>query len=264
MCAVFGWFKPKFQRGANRERLLRQLARKAQAWGDKSFGLAAMIEGEMSVVKYTGSASSWLEQNTKDLKKWASSEVLLGHTRMPTHGAVTKNNCHPFSIGGWVVAHNGVINNASKLMAKAVYVAKGETDSEEALCYVVSKQFAPEALAQIDGYYAFEGLKKDGSEAVLVVDDRASLYTVKLGDGLVWCTSSDVLSSSLEAAGIQHEAPVKLERKILRLPSWDVVQLQTRYERAEMSATVKKSLGIKDEPKFMPKASETYEPEMFD
>lgn len=251
MCAIFGWFNPEMPRGANKEKLLKQLARKSQAWGNKSFGMAAMIDGELDAVKYTGPASQWLEQNSKTLKKWASSKVLLGHTRMPTHGAVTKANTHPFVIGDWVAAHNGVIDNSAKLMAKSVYVAKGETDSEEALCYAVTHEFAKEALAKIDGYFAFEAMKKDGTELVLAVDDRARLYTVKLGDGAVWCTDRDALETSLLAVGIRAEA-TKLESSILRLPAWSSVQLEARRpytrplgnaDRSRAEAQIRLSLG---------------------
>jgi glucosamine 6-phosphate synthetase-like amidotransferase/phosphosugar isomerase protein len=203
--------------------------------------MAAIIEGKLEVAKYTGAASQWLEQNSKEVKKWAASDVLLGHTRLPTTGAVTKNNTHPFQIGSWVAAHNGCISNSAELMTQAKYVAKGETDSEEALCYIVGNDFSKESLAEIDGYFAFEALKKDGSEAVLAVDDRASLYIVQLGAGLIWCTSGSALDSSLAAVGIQADSQ-KLESKILRLPAMDVQELAAK-RAAYWSQMTEASLG---------------------
>lgn len=242
MCALFGFFKPEFARGVDRARLFRHLARKSQRYGEKSFGLAgrklsiAPVTGQaaaggLEVVRYTGSASTWLEQNSKELKKYAALDVLIGHTRMPTHGAVTKNNCHPFPLGDWLVAHNGVIRNASELMAMATLVAKGETDSEEALCYVVSKQFSLEALAKIEGSFAFEAISRDGAQGWLICDSQQNLHVAKIGTGFVWCTDGEALDSSLRAAGVTGVEVRRMRSQILNLATGAAIDLPIhKYE----------------------------------
>src|SRR5688572_23977438 len=37
------------------------------------------------------------------------SEVILGHVRLASVGALTPENCHPFASGVWMFAHNGTL-----------------------------------------------------------------------------------------------------------------------------------------------------------
>jgi len=235
MCAIFGWWKPEFPSKVKKDKLLRALARKSQAYGNKAFGLAAIAKGKLKTARYTGPASQWLQQNEKEVADWAAAEKLLGHTRLPTHGAVTKANTHPFEIGEWQAAHNGCISNSDELMVKAVHDAKGETDSEEALCYVVGKDFDPEALAEIEGSYAFEAMRSDGSELVLVCDRVRDVYVVRAGDGLVWCTSRNALTSALTGAGYGVADVLKMSGEVFRLKDGeDMVVTKLKAEPAKV------------------------------
>lgn len=224
---IFGWMKPAIKKASDRAGLLRHLARKSQAGGDKSFGMAYVKDGKGTLVRYTGPASQWLEQNAKELEKIALSEVILGHCRWPTQGAITKNNTHPFSIGDSYAVHNGQIKNGAALHAKARHVARGETDSEEALCYIVGEDFSSEALAEIEGYFAFGSIKKDGSQTVLACDDRARLHLAWVGDGCVWATDLEVLRSSLAAIGVEPEG-IRIQSQVIRLPGRQVTELKSR------------------------------------
>lgn len=217
MCAIAGWFNIKLRSDSDRVKLLVHLSRKIQAGGDKSFGVAWLKDGKGQLTRYTGPASQWLQQNIKDLGTVAKSSAVLLHARQPTQGNVTKTNTHPFHVGHWYAAHNGVIRNSKELHAKALYVASGETDSEEAICYLAGESWSAEALGKLEGYYAFEIMRDNGSQVVLIADTTARLHYVFVGDGIVWATDEDVLTSSLKAVGISCE-PVRLKSSILVMP----------------------------------------------
>lgn len=202
MCAIFGWWKPELPQGFNKGRLLRHLARKCQMYGDKSFGLYTS-SSPRDIEKHTGPASSWIQSKKKaELEAMAASKILLGHTRWPSKGAVTKANCHPFFLDPWIACHNGCISNSGDLMLKAELAPKGETDSEETLAYIVSQKWSKASLGEIRGGFAFGGIKKDLTQGILVCDDRQRLHYVKIGSGYAWCTDGAALTSSLAAAGM--------------------------------------------------------------
>jgi predicted glutamine amidotransferase len=226
MCRLAGWFNPEFPEGTDRARLLRHLMRKSQAGGEASFGMAIVNNGKAKAVRHVGPASTWLEAHKKDIAECSKAQVIIGHTRQPTRGAVTKANCHPFTIGEWAAAHNGMISNSSSLMEASLYVPRGETDSEEALCYIISKDWEAEAINRVLGSYAFTGAKADGSEVVLVCDSGQNLHYVRFGNGLVWATSDVVLKSSLAAVGI-NATPVKMSKEIIRVPAWTTQPVDT-------------------------------------
>jgi len=213
-------------RNTDRVKLLKHLCRKAQPYGDKSVGVATLLEKPNHMLKYTGAPSQWLAQQSKLLPKLAESDAIIGHTRMPTHGAVNTINCHPFRIGDWIAAHNGVIHNSSELMLKALYIAKGETDSEEALTWLATNSFSKESFDDIRGSFAIVAMKVNGSELVLAADYGTPLYICWFGDGLVWHKCEDALRSSLIAAGIQGGFEIQcLKNQRLHLPSKKIEDL---------------------------------------
>jgi predicted glutamine amidotransferase len=222
-----GWFNPDFGPEVDRARLFKHLMRKAQAGGDKSFGVAYKKDGKNKLERYVGPASQWLAQNEKEIADIAKSPYILGHTRLPTQGAVTKQNCHPFRIGDWYAAHNGCISNSKELMMKSRFVPNGETDSEEALCYIVSEKFSLDSMDKITGSYAFEAVKVDGSEAILAVNSVAKLHMTQVGRGWVWTTSMESLISSLVAAGYEPKKVYDMSGFKLHMPSGLIEEMPT-------------------------------------
>ena len=255
MCALFGWYKPEFPAGTKRGTLFRHLARKAQIRGQKGIGLASP---GMKIIKYTGPAHEWIARQKKaGMDKLVKVDILLGHTRQPTKGAVGISNQHPFEIGNWVAAHNGTISNSEDLLEQAAFVAKGNTDSEEALCFLAGHDFSTTSFDELEGSFAIVAMKKDGSELVIAVDDGKDFAICRLGDGLVWHTSETALESSLIAAGIKDPDVRSISSTIVRLPGMKTVKLKqkkvisTGWEKHNLGGNVFRpqasNLGIQNE-----------------
>ena len=169
---------------------------------------------------------------------------------MTYQGVVNTINCHPFKLGDWIACHNGCISNSKELMGKARLIAKGETDSEEALAYVVSNNWSKESLREIQGGFAFVGIRKDLSKGVLVVDSYSRLTVVKIGTGYAWCSSRDWLESSLEAAGVKNIKDLEFHRmssEMLHLETGEMESLSLgRWGMSEEETENGRARGMAD------------------
>lgn len=66
---------------------------------------------------------------------------VIAHIRKATQGRIARENCHPFKrqLWGrtWTFAHNGDLKEFAP--AAGVYTPEGDTDSERAFCYLLSR-----------------------------------------------------------------------------------------------------------------------------
>lgn len=81
---------------------------------------------------------AWSDPNLKALCHQVKSRAFLAHVRASTGTAISRNNCHPFTLGKWSFVHNGQIGGFERFRKQAdmmipddLYDArKGATDSE--------------------------------------------------------------------------------------------------------------------------------------
>lgn len=233
MCAIFGVldFKGKLSH-AQRLALFRELANAAQIRGTDASGVAYVQNSTIQIQKAPRPARKM---------RWripSEARCLMGHTRMATQGAASKNyNNHPFfgKAGGhpFALAHNGVLYNDVELRhTQRLPHTKIETDSYVAV-QLLEKwgELSPGSLRQMA-----EAL--DGSFTITVLDAQNTLYlvrgnnplTIRLLPGLgcyLYASTDEILDMALGALGLS-----KLARADISISRGDIMAIDSQGTRA--------------------------------
>ena len=181
-------------------------------------------KGEVLSVKAVGKIEN-LEKKLSGIHIKGS--PFLFYTRWATHGGITEENCHPHTgckNNIWVV-HNGIIENYRPLKEKLIqegHTFVSETDTE-VFSHLVEKFFngnleeaVQQAVALVQGAYAFVVIAKDDPEKLVAVRNSAPLLIGLGEDG--YLVASD------------PAAVVALTKKVIYLDDGDMAVLTpSRY-----------------------------------
>ncbi len=158
--------------------------RRLEYRGYDSAGISTLNVGQIDTQRAEGKLSN-LEQQLKISP--LSGTLGIGHTRWATHGKPSKANAHPHRSGGFVVVHNGIIENYLHLKQQLVeygHQFRSETDSE-IIAHLIDYHFKTcqdfeqavrETLQQLRGAFAI---------AVISDQHPDQLIAAKAGSPLV-------------------------------------------------------------------------------
>lgn len=90
---------------------------------------------------------AWSNRNLRNLAPKIKTECLIAHVRAASVGEVSESNCHPFQYKSLLMAHNGGVEEFSKIkrelrsgLTDEMYVwIKGQTDSEHLFACLVNR-----------------------------------------------------------------------------------------------------------------------------
>ncbi len=193
MCGIIGYI------GSNAaSQILTEGLRRLEYRGYDSVGIAVLGNSGLEVRKDIGmvdEVSAALQFTS------VNGHIGLGHTRWATHGSVCRENSHPHfdSSKKIVAAHNGVIENFSKL--REDLISKGhkfvsDTDSE-LIPHLIEENSKDSSLLkaftksvlQIQGSYAIVALSSSDSEERLFLARKNSPLIIGVGQGEMFCAS---------------------------------------------------------------------------
>jgi glutamine---fructose-6-phosphate transaminase (isomerizing) len=177
MCGIIGYIG-----GENAVPMLLEGLKRLEYRGYDSAGIAVLEGGQLAIRKAVGKLKNLEEVVWTDPP---IGTIGIGHTRWATHGRVTELNAHPHETAGFVVVHNGIIENylalKEKLLAEG-HTFHTETDTE-VIVHLIAKHFTgdltaavQQAMREVVGAYAI---------AVLSTDDPNTVVGVRAGCPLV-------------------------------------------------------------------------------
>jgi glutamine amidotransferase len=111
----------------------------------------AVWDGDWVLKKEAACARS--DARFSELSAEVRGEVLVGHIRKRTRGAIEVKDTHPFTRDGWVFAHNGTVHAEPWLRERTARLRleqiEGATDSELFFAYLLTAMDA--AAGDLDG-----------------------------------------------------------------------------------------------------------------
>ncbi len=110
------------------------------------------------------------------------SQTVISHVRQATVGTPSISNCHPFSWGGWVFAHNGTVTGIDSMRAEMLSemtsehraAILGDTDSE-LLFHWLMNRFVRAGVADARECISLEGLAHELSNGIAEIDGRCQV-----------------------------------------------------------------------------------------
>ncbi len=179
MCGIVGYIGPQ-----EATPIVLDGLRKLEYRGYDSAGIATIDQGKVHISRAEGKLLN-LEKNL--LATPLAGQPGIGHTRWATHGRPSEINAHPHKSGGFVVVHNGIIENYLDLkvrLREQGHHFSSETDTE-IIAHLADEYYKEcadfetavrKALADVRGAYAV---------AILCEQEPDKLIAAKQGSPLV-------------------------------------------------------------------------------
>lgn len=161
--------------------------------GDKSTGIAYRIGEQTTVFKAVMKSTLFVDKI--DNEKINSSNLVIGHTRMPSVGTLSKKNAHPFKYNEVVGVHNGTLWNHTD------FKYSGDVDSQ-AIFHLLSvhKNRYTEVFPLLSGSMAVAWVY-NGDPNLYLMRHISPMHIVKTNTSLYFNSEELPLMAAIAAAG---------------------------------------------------------------
>ena len=185
MCGIVGYIGPQ-----QATPIILDGLRKLEYRGYDSAGIATIDQGKINICRAEGKLLN-LEKNL--LTHPLTGQPGIGHTRWATHGRPSEINAHPHYAGGFVVVHNGIIENYLDLktcLRDQGHTFSSDTDTE-IIAHLIEEHYKEccdfevavrKALGDVRGAYAVAILSEQEPDK-LIVAKQGSPLVVGQGQG---------------------------------------------------------------------------------
>ena len=190
MCAIFGSFnKSMFE-------ILHDVNQIRGAWGGSYMGVCNLTSDALNSrrPKKTYQIKKWegKQNNLNKVLELDTFDVYLGHLQAPTgsNREWSEETTHPFHIGDWIIAHNGVITNQESLIreynngikvsvdSKLIPIMANSIDSKNKTNFVTTIE---KALSKLEGTFSL-WIYNIKSKKIYIARQGSTLFADRKGN----------------------------------------------------------------------------------
>ena len=222
MCGIYGIAKsptPYTQSQYDTTRkVLREVATLSETRGAHSSGIA-QVGADTRLHKSLLPSSKFIDtkEYSRAVKSLKSNDnnILLGHTRFATEGAIIKSNAHPFKVGDVIGAHNGCVYNIAEM--QATLDKQCPVDSQLIFKAINDNDNISNAFKDFDSDFALSFVKKNPNILYLCRESNRPLYVayVKSLKTLFYASDDDFLQAAFDKYNVAETEIVSLNKNVL-------------------------------------------------
>lgn len=209
MCGLFGYITKQgkhldSEQKRKRAKIAIALGIAMETRGEDSTGIA-LIGGVTDILKATQKASEFLPKLENKIAD-QQHNILIGHARFATVGAIKHRNAHPFKFGKIVGSHNGSVDNYLD------FDHKGEVDSEVIFSELEKHEGYKNVLKKLSGSFALTWYNSEKNKFFMARNSNplATAY-VKEIETIFWVSIDDflppILSTQFDISKIDFNNP---------------------------------------------------------
>ncbi len=179
MCGIVGYIGPQEATPIVLEGL-----RRLEYRGYDSAGIATISQGKVRICRAEGKLVN-LEKNLAEQP--LAGQPGIGHTRWATHGRPSEINAHPHNAGGFVVVHNGIIENYLELknrLRDQGHHFSSDTDTE-IIAHLIEQNYGDYGDFESAVRMALDEVRGAYAVAILCEQEPDKLIAAKQGSPLV-------------------------------------------------------------------------------
>lgn len=197
--------------------------------GRDSSGMAYFDGERFRITKRVEPAHRFLKH--KPAQRGMQSSIVIGHTRLATHGDVNWENAHPFQFEDWIFAHNGVISNFHEL--NQMLGKDYKVDSQ------VIGDLLPNRINLLRGSYAIVAINKKEPDKIYFWRWFSPLFVAMSQGGSFFSSIGPILQDLLPEYNLR-EAPNgsygviekgRMSFDFLDLPHYDSLSMPILFSR---------------------------------
>ena len=215
-------------------KVIREIAIASETRGEHSSGIA-QVGNKTKIHKSLLKSSKFVDSKgyigaVKSLND--GNNILLGHTRFATEGAIVKNNAHPFRVGDTIGAHNGCVYNIDEMQTKLD--KQCPVDSQLIFKAIDTNDDIGEAVKHFDSDFSLSYVKENPMILHLCREDNRPLYVAYVPSlrTLFYASDDDFIQCAFDINGIDAEV-LSLNKNTLY--SYDVSRFDDQKTNVQKS-----------------------------